>query len=116
LGFGLTYGLDGILYLGVDGANNGELWSVDPATGAGVFYGPLTYVGNDLIDPFVPLVGRIVSMTTHPGSGLIFALLNDGVGGAGPTFLITIDPPTLVAKLIGQTDSGLDGLAFLPPF
>ena len=114
LGFGLSYALNGTLYVAVGGGGVSTLWTLDPVSGASTLVGSLTFVGNSVIDPFVPANGKIVSMTTHPTTGVLFALLNDGSGGAGPTYLITINPATLVAKLIGQTQGGLDGLAFLP--
>lgn len=57
---------------------------------------------------------RINAMDFNSG-GTLFGSLNCGRGGAGPSYLTTINKTTGVVTDIGATVDGLDGLAFAPP-
>jgi hypothetical protein len=112
-GFGMTYDLGGTLYI----TGDDSLYALDPVTGIATSVGTFTY-GGFTTDPSAG--ARMVSMTTHPETGQVLGILNDGTpggggtGGSGPRYLVEVDVTTAEVTLIAQTDDGLDGLATVP--
>lgn len=78
-----------------------DLNTLDPATGLPTFVGQLTDV-----------TGRFSAFETDPATGELYAVLNEGAGGSGPTSLAIVDPVGLGVTLIGLTENTLDAIAF----
>lgn len=108
-GNGLTFAVDGTLYL----ASNEDLYTVDPVTGDATLVASCTYTG---FPAFVGASQTIGSLTTRAEDGTVFGILKDGggVGGGGPTFLVTVNLATAEITHVGQNTQKLDGLAFVP--
>ena len=51
-------------------------------------------------------------MARRPSDGQVFVLGIEGGGGQPPVFLSTLDLTLVTTVLIGDTNVGLDGLAF----
>jgi len=104
-GNGLVFTRNLILYL----AEETKLFRVNQGSGVAALDGTMTHIG------FPTLFGpRINSMDTEPATGRIFASLNDGIGGGGPTYLAILDPATVTVTNIGVTLGSLDGLTWEP--
>ncbi len=103
-GEGMTFDKNDTLYL----ADGGTLRAFDTSDGlvTGVT-AALTYTGfPDLTDP------RIDAMSTRPGDGMIFGIVNDD---SNATYLAVIDPTTAVVTNLGLLGSGFDGLEWSYP-
>lgn len=103
-GFGMTFDLSGTLYEG--GGSN--LYELDPTNGSSTLVAAFSYSG------FSPSSPKMVAMTTHPETGQVLGVLNDGSGGGGPRYLVDVNVATAEMTLIGQTDDRLDGLTYIP--
>ena len=77
-----------------------------------VMDGAATLVAGLLFSPPVVAFPRINAMDFEPGTGILFASINDGNNGSGPNYLGTIDTTTGDVTIIGQTVDGLDALVW----
>lgn len=103
-GNGMTFDLADVLYQSqFTGGPAPDLNTLDPTDGQPTFIGQVP-----------PLTGRFSALDTHPVSGVIYGVVNDGAGGGGPSSLATLDPAGPTAMIIGLTQSGLDAIAFAP--
>ena len=82
-----------------------SLHTLNQSTGEATYVTELFYPGG-LNWP------RINAMDFQPGTGVLFASLNDGEEGSGPNYLATVDTGTGEVTIIGQTVDGLAALAF----
>lgn len=86
-------------------ADSQQLYTLDAATGTGTPTVSLTFpppgAAND----------RFTAMDTNPFSGVIYGSEASGFP-ANTTYLSTLDPTTGNATIIGQTETGIDALAF----
>lgn len=101
-GLGITFDLTGAnLYFG----DTADLYSLDPLAGTGTFLMTMTFpppgVAND----------RFAAMDTNPFSGVIYGAELSGYP-ASAAYLSTLDPTTGNVTIIGQTQLGVDSLAF----
>jgi len=91
-------------------ANNtsgGSLFIVDQILGISTLADTLRYIGfPSLSDP------RPNAMDFDPATGDAFVSVNDGLQGAGPNYLASLDISTGRVTRIGQTVDGLDALAY----
>ena len=112
-GYGLASDLaDDTLYLAVtdfDTCLTRNLYTLDTATGAGMIATALTFPAVAQNCP------RINGMDFHPDSGALFAAVNDGEAGIPENHLGTVNTATGVVTVLGQTQGGLDAIAFLGP-
>ncbi|MHC4940298.1 MAG: hypothetical protein ACYTHK_15240 [Planctomycetota bacterium] len=108
---------EGTLYLAADG----KFWMID-AGGVAPSY-DATELGDQILSgfPFAPgTIGDIVSMTTHPTTGLVYCIFKEGAGrgggggSAGTTHLATVNTDTGVVTHRAQLSRILDGLAWVP--
>jgi len=121
-GNGMTF-VGPVLYV----ASDDDLYTVDPATGAGTLVGEFSFERFSA-DELSGLERYSINSMTMDASGTIFAILQQGggSGGAGrlePTYLVTIDPQGPVISKVAPLFAGstgdptpipLDGLAFVP--
>ena len=102
-GNGMDVASDGTVYHG----NEDGLNTINPLTGAGTPLFPWTLPGG--IDPAGSYRPNAFDFDA---SNMLYASLNGGSGGSGPTYLVTIDTSNGVMTLVGQTLDNLDALAF----
>ncbi|MBI4083243.1 MAG: carboxypeptidase regulatory-like domain-containing protein [Candidatus Lambdaproteobacteria bacterium] len=104
-GNGLTFdGAGTTLYL----ADDIGLHVLDQATGAVLSSTPITYTGFPTLT-----APRISSMSTRLSSGVVYGILNDGSGGTGPRYLVTVNLATGDVVNLGEIGLPLDGLAWV---
>lgn len=112
-GAGMTYDLSGTLYIANgDGGDIITLYTLNDTTGAETTLGALTYpnlADFNAIDPQFPVYSRITCMTNR-FDGQIFGILTD----EPYSYLVTVDPATVSAELVGRTGNKLAGLVMLP--
>lgn len=103
-GNALAFAPDDTLYhANVD--SGGTLYIVDQVTGVSGSPTLLNY-------PVPPLDAPTqVAMDFDPCSGVLLAAIKNGLSSAAPIYLATIDPSTGDVAVIGQTATGLSGLA-----
>jgi hypothetical protein len=107
-GKGTTFSTDGELFV----VGEGDLYTVDPDTGAWALIGQLTLTGFPTLVDGNP---DVVSMTTRASDGVVLALLRDGRRRDNRgTYLLSLNLETAEATLIGETLTNLEGLAFVP--
>jgi len=107
-GKGTTFSSAGVLFV----VGEGELYTVDPDTGAHSLIGQLTLTGFPTLTDTKP---DIVSMTTRASDGAVLALLRDGRRRDNlGTYLLLLNLETAEATLLGETLTNLEGLAFVP--
>ena len=104
-GNGMAFSPGDTLYHG----NEFELHTLDQTTGAATLVTALVW--SPPMDDFP----RPNAMDYDPDTGVLYASLNDGYGGAPENHLGTIDTTTGVVTVIGATVDGLDAIAFAPP-
>lgn len=101
-GNGMTFDLAGVLFQSQFSVGpSPDLNTLDASTGSATFIGQITTE-----------TGRLAAMDVDPASGVIFAILNEGSSGGGPSSLVTLDPTTQTTSSIGVTTSGMDAIAF----
>jgi hypothetical protein len=84
------------------------LSTLDQTTGSELTATSLTYSQP------VDTLPRINAMDFHPGTGVLFASINDGVAGAPENHVGTVNLSTGVVCVNGPTVDGLDAIAFTP--
>jgi len=84
--------------------------TINQATGVPTPVAALSFAGF----PPQQLFFRTNAMDSNPSTGIMFAAVNDGQGGNGPNYLATLNTVTGVVTHIGQSQNGLDGLAWQP--
>lgn len=103
-GNGMTFSQAGVLYQSqISGGPDSDLNTLNPATAQPTFVGQIT-----------GMTGRLAAMDVDPSSGTIYGVEFTGSSGAGPSFLVTVDPVNLTFATIGATAGNLDALAFGP--
>jgi len=103
-GNGMSFDLSGTLFhsqrtLGP----SPNLNTLNPATGAVTF-----------VSQIPPVTAHFNAMDADPDSGTMYAVLNQGSSGLGPTSLATIDTVAHTSAVIGLTVPSLDAIAFGP--
>jgi hypothetical protein len=83
------------------------LRTIDPATAATLTSIPITLAGTTVLGG--------TGLARHPTTGALWALLTTTTTPAGTRELVTVDPMTGVATLIGNTGGAFAGLAFNGP-
>jgi IPTL-CTERM motif len=75
-----------------------------------------TFVGQVAVSPAPINFPRLNAMDADPVSGVLYGIYNDSFGGGsiGPNYLVIVDPVALTANSVGQTQDGMDALAFAP--
>jgi hypothetical protein len=107
-GNGMGFDLGDTLYHSQNTWPPNNLNTIDQTNGSATLVGPLAMpAGPD------PDSSRINAMDVHPSTGTMFASLNDN-NSTGLWYLITVDPATLTASLVGTTVSGLNAIAWEP--
>ena len=90
-------------------ADDTQLSTLDPGTGLATPVMDFIFVAPADLNP------RFNALDFQLDTGILFGSLNDGSGGAPENHLATIDTTTADITFIGQTQDGLDALAFRPP-
>ena len=103
LGNGAAFSNDDVLFH----ANTVSLNTLDQTTGAATLVAALSWPG------FPPPTGafRVAAMDTNC-DGRFFAVVKDGFGAAGPTYLGVLNPASGAVGHIGLTEPRLDALAW----
>jgi len=104
-GNGIAFSPADVLYH----SNRENVHTLNQATGAATVLGAPVYSPPADDDP------RMNAKDYRPGTGILFASLNDGDGEIIENYLATLDTATLVVTIIGPTVDGLDAIAFAPP-
>ena len=91
-------------------AGSSQLETLDPGTGLATPVMDFIFVPP--ADGFNP---KFNALDFQLDTGILFGSLNDGSGGQPENHLTTIDTTTAAITFIGQTQDGLDALAFRPP-
>jgi hypothetical protein len=106
-GNGIAFSSDDTLYH----ANQEALHTLNQSTGDATVVAPMDF------PPAAADFPRINAMDLQPGTGTLFASLNNGEGWVPEheNFLATVDTGTGVVTMIGSTVDGLDAIAFAPP-
>ncbi|MBP7642292.1 MAG: hypothetical protein KA767_03080 [Saprospiraceae bacterium] len=101
-GNGITFVGNSLYHSSQDSCN-----VVDQTTAQGTSTGVLSGFGLD--------GGRVNSMDTNPGTGEVYALVNFGSSGSGPTALVVLDPSNcMISDTINTNLSGLlDGITVI---
>ncbi len=87
-------------------ATEGPLNTLNQVTGQATQVATLNY------SPPADFGPRINGMDYEPDTGVLFASLNDGFAGSQENYLATVDTGTGNVTIIGQTQDGLDAIAF----
>ena len=88
-------------------SNEGSLHTLSQVTGLATFVAPMGF------SPPADNGPRINGMDYDPVSGALFAAINDGSAGSHENYLAILDDATGVTTIIGQTQDGIDALAFV---
>ncbi len=81
----------------------GKLYTVDPATGASTLVGP-TVIGASAIG--------LTGLAVHPATGILYGATSNATGVLNPRSLVTINPATGAAALIGQMANPVGDITF----
>jgi len=108
-GNGMAFGPGGMLFHSQFPGGTLDLNTLDTATGAPTFQMVLnldyTPTNNG---------GRLSAMDRRPGDGRMYGISNDGMSGGGPQYLVRINLNNGNVTTIGQTQDGMDGMAWGP--
>ncbi len=91
-------------------ASGQTLWMLDPFSGKPTLVGQLS-----VLEP-PPGFGAfvVVSMTTRPSDGQVFAMVAESPAAGAATWLATVDQTTAQITLLTATSVPMDGLAWVP--
>ncbi|MET0622683.1 MAG: Ig-like domain-containing protein [Pyrinomonadaceae bacterium] len=103
-GNGMAFSPEGVLFHSNDNSFN----ILNQLNGLATVVAPMTFPPPADDDP------RINGMSFQPGTGILFASLNDGSAGAHENYLVRVNVSNGVVTIIGPTVGGLDALAFGP--
>lgn len=85
-----------------------SLYTLNPSTGAATTIATLSNLPTGCTSG-----KQVANALKFSSSGTLYGVFNCGSSGSGPNYLVTINTTTGAMTTVGQTQNGLDGIAFV---